>query len=99
MEISDVEVAPRTLAESRLAATVTFHQRGFTGRKSMLRIRDGGKTVGAQEITFGPEGEMQGETLLFNVGSAGEKTFQFSIDALPDEENTSNNSVTAARER
>jgi hypothetical protein len=93
VEISDVEVAPRTLAESRLAAIVTFHQRGFTGRKSMLRIRDGGKTVGAQEITFGPEGEMQGETLLFNVGSAGEKTFQFSIDALPDEENTSNNSV------
>jgi uncharacterized membrane protein len=59
----------------------------------MLRVRDGAKTVGAQEITFMNDGELQGETLLFNVGSAGERAFQFSIDALPDEENPSNNSV------
>jgi len=93
VEINDVEVAPRTLAGSRLAATVKFHQRGYSGRKSMLRVRDGAKTVGAREVTFGRDGEIQGETLLFDVGSAGEKAFQFSIDTLPDEENSSNNSM------
>ena len=93
VEINDVEVAPRALGGSRLAATVSFHQRGYAGRKSMLRVRDGAKTVGAREITFGHDGEIQGETLLFDVGSAGDKAFQFSIDTLPDEENPSNNSV------
>jgi hypothetical protein len=93
VEINDVEVAPRALGGSRLAATVTFHQRGYAGRKSMLRVRDGTKTAGAREITFGHDGEIQGETLLFDVGSAGDKAFQFSIDTLPDEENPSNNNV------
>jgi hypothetical protein len=93
VEINDVEVAPRSLAGSRLAATVTFHQRGYTGRKSMLRVCADGKTVGAREITFSSDGEVQAETLLFDVGSAGEKAFEFSIDTLPDEENLSNNSV------
>ncbi len=93
VEINEVEVAPRVLAGSRLVASVTFHQRGYAGRKSMLRVRDGAKTVGAREVTFGRDGEIQDETLLFDVGAAGEKTFQFSIDTLPDEENPSNNSV------
>ena len=93
VEINDVEVAPRSLAGSRLAAAVSFHQRGYAGRKSMLRVRNGAKTVGAREVTFGRDGEVQGETLLFDVGSAGETAFQFSIDPLPDEENPSNNSV------
>jgi uncharacterized membrane protein len=93
VEINDVEVAPRTLADSRVAASVSFHQRGYAGRKSMLRVRDGGKTLNVREVTFGRDGDIQGETLLFNVGSAGEKAFQFSIDPLPDEEDPANNSV------
>lgn len=93
VEINDVEVEPRALADSRLAAAVTFHQRGYAGRKSLLRVRDGTKTLNVREVTFGRDGDIQAENLLFSVGSAGDKTFQFSIDPLPGEENQSNNSV------
>jgi hypothetical protein len=93
VEMNDVEVESRALAASRLAASVSFRQRGYAGRKAMLRIRGEGKIVGAKEITFGHDGDVQTETLLFNAGAAGEKTFQFSIDLLPNEENPSNNSV------
>lgn len=91
VEINDADVAPRALANSRLAATVSFHQHGYTGRKSMLRVRDGEKTLAAREITFAADGNVQTETLLFNAGGA--KVLQFSIDELPDEENRSNNAV------
>lgn len=93
VEIEDAEVAPRALANSRLAVSVSFRQHGYTGLTSMLRVRDGAKTVGAREITFGPGGNIQTETLLFDAGDSGAKVFQFSIDPLPGEENRSNNSV------
>ena len=41
VEINDVSVPARALADSRLAATVTLHQRGYAGQKAMLRVRDG----------------------------------------------------------
>ena len=45
---------PRALADSRLAAKVSFHQRGYAGQKSMLSVRDGNKVLATQEITFTP---------------------------------------------
>jgi uncharacterized membrane protein len=93
IEIEDAEVESRALADSRLAVTVSFRQRGYAGRTSMLRVGDGGKTVGAREVTFGRDGEIQSESLLFDAGDAGAKAFQFSIDPLPGEANASNNSV------
>ena len=93
VELENVEVEPRALADSRVAAVVRFHQHGYAGRKAMLRVSDGGKTLNVREVTFGSDGQVQAETLLFNVGSAGERTFQFSIDRLPDEENPSNNTT------
>jgi len=93
VEISDVDVASRALANSRLAATVSFRQHGFTGRKSMLKIRDEGKLLATREVTFAGDGNMQTETLLFNVGAAGAKTLQFSLDMVPGEENLSNNAL------
>jgi hypothetical protein len=94
VEINDVIVAPRALADSRLAAKVTFHQRGYSGQKSMLTVRDGNKVLAAHEVTLASDGTTQSDTLLFNAGAAGAKTLQFSIDPLPGEENRSNNSVT-----
>ncbi|MGH9470486.1 MAG: glutamine amidotransferase [Terriglobia bacterium] len=93
VEIEDAEVESRALADSRLAVTVRFRQHGFTGRTSMLRVRDGAKTVGAREITFGRDDALQTESLLFDAGAAGAKAFQVSIDTLPGEENPSNNSL------
>jgi uncharacterized membrane protein len=94
VEVDDAIVAPRALADSRLAAKVSFHQRGYGGQKTMLTVRDGEKVLAAREVTLASDGESQSETLLFNAGAAGAKTFQFTIDALPGEENRANNAVT-----
>jgi len=93
VEINDAEVAPRALADSRLAAKISFHQRGYAGQKAMLTVRDAGKVLAGRQITFASDGSTQSQTLLFNAGPAGAKTLQFSIDALPGEENRANNSV------
>jgi uncharacterized membrane protein len=93
VEINDAVVSPRALADSRLSARVSFHQNGYSGRKATLSVRDGSKVLASREITFVSDGKIQTETLLFNAGSAGAKTLQFSIDPLPGEKNQSNNSV------
>jgi len=93
IEMDDAAVAPRALADSRLAAKITFHQRGFAGQKANLTVRDGGKVLAAQPVTLSADGEVQSQTLLFNAGDAGAKTLQFSLDPLPGEENRSNNGL------
>src|SRR5437870_4531959 len=94
VEINDVSLPTRALADSRLAASVSFHQRGYAGRKAMLAVRDGAKVLTTREITFGPDGNIQTENLLFNAGAAGAKPLSFSIDPLPGEENRANNALT-----
>jgi uncharacterized membrane protein len=94
IEVNDVNVAPRALADSRLSATVTLHQRGYAGQKATLSVREGEKVLTSRPITLSPDGAVQTETLLFNAGSAGAKGLQFSVDALPDEQNRANNVVT-----
>jgi uncharacterized membrane protein len=93
IEIDDAVVAPRALADSRLSAKISFHQRGFGGQKSIVKVLDGEKVLATKQVTFASDGEVQSETLLFNAGPAGSKTLQFAIDPLPGEENRANNSV------
>ncbi|MGA2720478.1 MAG: vWA domain-containing protein, partial [Candidatus Acidiferrales bacterium] len=85
VEINDAVVAPRALADSRLSARVSFHQRGFAGRKSTLSVRDGDKVLAAREVVFASDDKIQTEDLLFNAGSAGAKTLQFSLEPLQGE--------------
>src|ERR1700694_1301458 len=94
VEINEVALAARALADSRLAARVSFHQSGYAGMKSTLAVRDGAKVLASREITFTGEGRIQTETIPFNAGSAGAKALEFSIDPLPGEQNRSNNAVT-----
>ncbi len=94
VEINEAIVAPRALADSRLSARVSFHQRGYAGRKSTLSVRDGDKVLASREVTFASDDKIQTEDLLFNAGSAGAKALQFSIEPLPGEQNRANNSVT-----
>ena len=94
VEIDDATLAPRAMADSRLTATVTFHQQGYAGQKGMLSVRDQEKMLSSRAITFGGNGKSQSETLLFNTGDAGAKALQFSIDPMPGEENRLNNAVT-----
>lgn len=94
VEINDAVVAPRALADSRLSGRVSFHQRGYAGRKATLTVRDGSNILASRDVTFGPDDKIQSESLLFNAGSAGAKTLQFHIDPMPGEQNQTNNSVT-----
>jgi uncharacterized membrane protein len=94
LEMDDAGVPPRALADSRLAATVRFHQHGYAGRKATLRVEDGKNVLGSREITLAADGVIQSEDLVFNAGSAGAKTLRFSADLLPGEENAQNNAVT-----
>ena len=94
IEIDDALVAPRALADSRLAAVIRFHQRGYAGKKTRLIVRDGTAVLASREVTLEPDGNLQSETLLFNVGVAGGKALQYSVDMLPGEENVANNAVT-----
>ena len=48
VELNDVRVAFRAMANSRIPATVTFHQRGYAGSQALLVVRDGDKTVGSR---------------------------------------------------
>ena len=93
LEITDVEMAPRALPDSRLAATVHFHQHGYAGQKIKINIREGQKLLQAQEVTLKGDGIEQVEQVLFNAGKAGVKTFEAQVDPLPSEENPRNNMV------
>ena len=98
VELDDAVVAPRALADSRIAAKITFHQRGYTGAKINLTVRDvsagQGKMLASRTITLGAESNLQTETLMFDVGSAGARTLQIAAAPLAGEENTSNNALT-----
>jgi len=93
VELTDVSVANRAMADSRIPAAVTFHQRGYAGSKALLLVRDGDKTVGSREITFNSEGANQVETVFFSPGGAGVKNLHFLLGPLPGEENPANNSI------
>ena len=102
MELDDAVVAPRALADSRLAAKITFHQHGYAGAKINLTVRDvssnqassnQSKMLASRTISLGPDGNLQTETLMFDIGGAGARTLQIAAGPLANEENTSNNAL------
>jgi uncharacterized membrane protein len=93
VELSDVRVASRAMADSRIPATVTFHQRGYAGSNVLLMVRDGDKTLGSREVTLSADGVTQVETVFFDPGAAGVKNLQVSLGPLAKEENNANNSI------
>ncbi len=98
VELDDAVIAPRALADSRLAAKITFHQRGYAGAKIILTVRDvstgQSKVLASRSISLGPDGNLQTETLMFDIGGAGAKTLQVAAAPLAGEENTANNTLT-----
>lgn len=98
VELDDAVVAPRALADSRLAAKVTWHQHGYAGAKMNLTLRDvssqPGKILASRAVTLGPDGNLQTETLMFDIGGAGAKTLQIAAAPLAGEESTANNALT-----
>jgi len=91
VELEGVSVAGRAMADSRVRATVSVRQRGYAGQKTMLTAKDGDKLLTAKEVTFGPDGVVQEETLFFKAGEAGVRRVTFSLASLAGEESTANN--------
>ena len=83
VELDDVVIAPRALADSRLAAKITLHQRGYAGAKINLTVRDQSKILAARAVTLGPDGNLQTETLMFDIGGAGARTLQIAAARSP----------------
>ena len=98
VELDDAVIAPRALADSRLVARITFHQRGYAGSKINLTVRDvstgQGKTLAANTFTLGADGNLQTETLMFDIGGAGSKVLEIAAAPLSGEENNANNTLT-----
>ncbi|MGA3201494.1 MAG: vWA domain-containing protein [Bryobacteraceae bacterium] len=100
VELDDVVVAPRAMAGSRLAAKITLRQRGYSGAKVNLVVRavsaTQAKLLASRTVTLGPDGNLQTETVMFDIGDAGAKTLQIAAAPLPGEENTANNVLSRA---
>ena len=94
VEVTDAVLTPRALAESRVSATISFHQTGYAGQKGTLTASEGKKVLASRPITFAGDGKIQTEKLLFSTGSAGAKSIEFAIEPLPGEKNQLNNGVT-----
>ncbi len=95
MEINDAVVAPRALADSRLAARVSFHQRGYAGRKATLTVRDGDKVLASREITFARRRQDPDRKSSVQRGLRGrENASVFASTPSPARQNRANNSVT-----
>jgi uncharacterized membrane protein len=94
VELDDAVVAEKALADSRMTATMSFHQRGYAGKKATLDVRDGDKLLATREVTLTADGAGSSETVFFNAGAAGVKSIEFSIEPQAGEENTANNAVT-----
>ena len=98
VELDDAVIAPRALADSRIAAKITFHQRGYAAAKINLAVRDvttgQPKVLASRTVTLGSDGNVQTETLMFDIGGAGARTLQIAAIPLAGEENTANNTLT-----
>lgn len=93
VEIRDVVVAARALPQSKLTAVVQLESYGLSGNKAKLSVREGGKVLASQDVTLKADGQLQSETVVFNVGSAAPKTLEIGIDPVAGEGNTANNKV------
>jgi uncharacterized membrane protein len=94
IELTALDVPTRTLADSRVMAQVTLRQRGYSGQRVRVTLRDSGKALASQDIVLKNDGTEQTESILFNAGSAGARNIEASIDVQKNETNAHNNAVT-----
>jgi uncharacterized membrane protein len=94
IELTDLQVPPKTLADSRVLAQVSLRQRGYAGQRVRMVLKDSGKTLAAQDVMLKGDGTGQTESILFNAGTAGVRNLEVSIDPQKSEQNQSNNRLT-----
>lgn len=90
VELDDLNVPAKALVNSRLEASVTIRQNGFTGRHATLTLTGSGKVLASRDVVL-KNGPRQVEILEFNAGEAGVKNLEAKLDPLPGEKNLGNN--------
>jgi uncharacterized membrane protein len=93
VELEDVSVTAKAIADARLTATISLRQHGYTDQKAMLTVRDGDKMLAARKLTLIPNEVLQTEQIFFSAGAAGAKNLRFGIEPLSGEENLNNNAM------
>jgi len=93
LELEQVSIAPKAMADSRMTASITLRQYGYASQKTTLTLRDGDKLLASKEVTLSPDGVAQTETLFFHAGPAGVKRIDVALTPLPGEESTANNTM------
>lgn len=91
VELLDAELPARSLPLSRLAATVTLRQDGFSGKTAKVEILDGGKPLGSRDIVLGPDRAVQREIVPFQASATGARTVEVAVTMLEGETNRENN--------
>ncbi|HEX4809598.1 MAG TPA: hypothetical protein VH325_11750 [Bryobacteraceae bacterium] len=93
VELESLDIPAKALADARLEAQVGVTQSGFTGRHTMLTLRDGSTILATHEVVLSDSGQ-QTETVEFNAGKAGVRNVQATLEPLPEETNKLNNQLT-----
>jgi uncharacterized membrane protein len=94
LEMEDAVVAAKALADSRMTATVSFHQWGYAGQKATLDVKDGDKLLASRVVTLDKDGVDQSETMFFSAGDEGVKSIGFALEPMAGEESAANNGMT-----
>ena len=91
LELTDLQIPVKTLAESRVMAQVNLRQRGYSGQKARVTLKSGSQTVATEDVTLKGDGVEQSVSLLFNAGPGGAKDLEATVTPLAGEENQKNN--------
>jgi len=92
-EISDVNIAPRALPNSRVNGHVTIRHAGAKQQSSRLSVRAGSRVVASKTITLRRGETVQTEWVDFSAGDPGVHNLTFLLDPVEDEQILGNNSV------
>jgi len=94
VEITDAVVPARALPQSRLTAIVSVQSWGLSGSRAKINVKESGKLLASQDVALKGDGSVQSENVVFNIGDAGPKSLDISVDPVAGEDNTQNNRVT-----
>ena len=71
LEIDDAVVAAKAMANSRMTATVSFHQHGYAGQKATLDVKDGDKLLASKQVTLDRDGVDSERDCVLQRGRCG----------------------------
>ena len=94
IELSEVSVPPRALPNSQLSAQLAMRHDGRDEQKTRVTVRDGSTILASKDVTLRRGQTVHNEWVDFNAGDAGIRNLRFSVEPMPEEEITGNNSLT-----